>query len=170
MCSCPPNLHWVTRVTSSSKWTQGWPTSYAHLSMPSQSCQHPASPLTLARPQRHGECCCCWKLLRVCGSHDNQAGETWVIGGAHSLHSWDQGHVVGRLYSIKYKSIFCALTRSDAIRVIRPDHWVRSEVLIPTPHWEMSWQSQHIITTSLPGCRTAFLRRCLVLDRPMSQI
>ncbi len=30
----------------------------------------------------------------------------------------------------------------------------------------MSWQSQHIITTSSPGCETAFLRRCLVLDRP----
>jgi hypothetical protein len=29
----------------------------------------------------------------------------------------------------------------------------------------MKWQSHHIITTSLPGCRTAFLRRILVLDR-----
>jgi hypothetical protein len=58
------------------------------------------------------------------------------------------------------------LTRSDAIRVIRPDRWGRSEVLSPIPHWDMSWQSQHIITTSLPGCKTAFLRRCLVLDRP----
>jgi hypothetical protein len=30
-------------------------------------------------------------------------------------------HVVGHLYSILYKSIFGMLTRSDAIRVIRPD-------------------------------------------------
>jgi hypothetical protein len=29
----------------------------------------------------------------------------------------------------------------------------------------MRWQSHHIITTSLPGCRTAFLHRCSVLDR-----
>ncbi len=78
--------------------------------------------------------------------------------------------VVGCLYSVQYKSIFSALTRSDTIRVIRPDHGVRSEVPIPTPHRDMSWQSQHIITTSLPGCRTAFLYRQLVLDRPLSQI
>ncbi len=57
------------------------------------------------------------------------------------------------------------LTRSDAIRVIRPDRWVRSEVLSPTPHWDMRWQSHHIITTSLPGCRTAFLHKWLILDR-----
>jgi hypothetical protein len=30
----------------------------------------------------------------------------------------------------------------------------------------MRWQSHHIITKSSLGCRTAFLRRCLVLDRP----
>ncbi len=30
----------------------------------------------------------------------------------------------------------------------------------------MRWQSHRIITTSLPGCKTAFLCRCLVLDRP----
>jgi hypothetical protein len=29
--------------------------------------------------------------------------------------------VVGRLYSVQYKSIFGVLTRSDAIREIRPD-------------------------------------------------
>ncbi len=58
------------------------------------------------------------------------------------------------------------LTRSDAIRVIRPDCWVRSDVLSPTPHRDMRWQSHHIITKSSPGCRTAFLHRCLVLDRP----
>ncbi len=62
-------------------------------------------------------------------------------------------------------------TRSDAIRVIRPDRWVRSEVLSPTPHRDMRWQSHRIITTPLPGCRTAFLCRCLVLDRPnMSEL
>jgi hypothetical protein len=38
-------------------------------------------------------------------------------------------------------------------------------VLSPTPHQDMRWQSHHIITKSLPGCRTAFLRRYLVLDR-----
>ncbi len=59
-----------------------------------------------------------------------------------------------------------ARQRPDAIRVIRPDHWVRSEVLSPTPHWDMRWQSHHIITTSLPRCRIAFLHRGLVLDRP----
>jgi hypothetical protein len=32
------------------------------------------------------------------------------------------GNVVGHLYSIQYKKIFGMLTRSDAIRVIRPDH------------------------------------------------
>ncbi len=36
--------------------------------------------------------------------------------------------------------------RSDAIRVIRPDCWVRSELLSPTPHQDMRWQSHHIIT------------------------
>ncbi len=56
--------------------------------------------------------------------------------------------------------------RSDAMRVMRPNRWVRSEVLSPTPHWNMRWQSHHIITTSLPGCKTAFLCKCLVLDRP----
>ncbi len=56
--------------------------------------------------------------------------------------------------------------RPDAIRVIRPDRWVRSEVLSPTPHQDMRWQSHHIITTSLLGCRTAFPHRCSVLDRP----
>ncbi len=56
--------------------------------------------------------------------------------------------------------------RSDAIHVMRPDCWVRSEVLSPTPHWDMRKQIHHIITTSSLGCRTAFLRRCLVLDRP----
>jgi hypothetical protein len=38
--------------------------------------------------------------------------------------------------------------------------------LSPTPHWDMRWQSHHIITKSLLGCRTAFLRRCSVLDSP----
>jgi hypothetical protein len=38
--------------------------------------------------------------------------------------------------------------------------------LSPTPHRDMRWQSHHIITKSSSGCRTAFLRRCSVLDRP----
>jgi hypothetical protein len=38
--------------------------------------------------------------------------------------------------------------------------------LSPTPHQDMKWQSHHIITTSLLGCRNAFLHGCLVLDRP----
>jgi hypothetical protein len=56
-------------------------------------------------------------------------------------------------------------TRSDTIRVMRPDHSVRSEVLSPTLYRDMRWQSHHIITTPLLECRTAFLCRCLVLDR-----
>ncbi len=80
---------------------------------------------------------------------------------------WQLWCVVGRLYSVQYKSIFCAL---DKVRrytcVIRPDHWVRSEVLRLTPHLDMRWQRHHIITTSSPRCRTAFLRKGLVLDRP----
>ncbi len=58
------------------------------------------------------------------------------------------------------------LTRSDAIRVTRPDRWVRPEVLSPTPHRDIGWQSHHIITESSSWCRTAFLHRFLVLDRP----
>ncbi len=58
-----------------------------------------------------------------------------------------------------------ARQRSDAIRVMRLDRWVRSEVVSLIPHWDMRWQCHHIITTSLPGCRTVFLHRCLVLDK-----
>ncbi len=61
---------------------------------------------------------------------------------------------------------WCTWQRSDAIHMIRQDHWVRSEVLSPTNHQDMKWQSHHIITISSLGCRTAFLRRCSVLDRP----
>jgi hypothetical protein len=70
--------------------------------------------------------------------------------------------VVGRLYSVQCKVFLARPTRSDDIHVMR----LRSEVLSPTPHREMWLQSHPIITTSLPGCRTAFLHRCLVLDRP----
>ncbi len=43
---------------------------------------------------------------------------------------------------------WCARPRSDTIRVTKPDRWVRSEVLSPTPHRDMRWQVHHIITTS----------------------
>ncbi len=75
--------------------------------------------------------------------------------------------VVGRLYSVQYKSIFGVpdKVRCNTCDKAR-DHWVRSEVLSPTPHWDMRWQSHHIITKLSSGCRTAFLHRCSVLDRP----
>ncbi len=79
--------------------------------------------------------------------------------------------VIGRILHTVQGYFWRAWQRSDAICVMRPDHWVRSEVLSPTPHWDMRWQSYHIITTSLLGCRTAFLHRRLVLGRPnMSEL
>ena len=41
--------------------------------------------------------------------------------------------------------IFLAWQRSDTICVMRPDRWVRSEVLSPTLNQDMRWQSDHII-------------------------
>ncbi len=86
-------------------------------------------------------------------------------GWAHDS-SFAGASVVGRLYSYSTRVLLACLTRSDVICVIKPDRWVRSEVLSPTPHWDMRWQSHHIITKSALRCRTAFLHRCLVLDRP----
>jgi hypothetical protein len=49
------------------------------------------------------------------------------------LHSW--GRVSYATYTPYSTRVFLArLTRSDTIRVNRPDHSVRSEVLSPTPH------------------------------------
>ncbi len=59
-----------------------------------------------------------------------------------------------------------AKPRSDATRVKRADCWVRYEVVSSPYHQDMRWQVHHIITTSSPQCRTAFLHRRLVLDRP----
>ncbi len=100
------------------------------------------------------------------------AGVAHIPKISYGNHLWyilihvDPYFVVGQLYSVQYKSIFWhAWQQSDTIRVIRPDRWVRSEVLSPSPHWDMMWQSHHIITTSSPGCRIVFLHRCSVLDR-----
>jgi hypothetical protein len=43
-----------------------------------------------------------------------------------------------------------ARLRSDATRVKRPDHRVRSEVVSSPHHLNMRWQIHHIITTSSP--------------------
>ncbi len=59
-----------------------------------------------------------------------------------------------------------AQPRSDATHVKRPDHWVRSEVGSSPHHQVMRWQVCHLSTTSSPQCRTAFLHRRSVLDRP----
>jgi hypothetical protein len=55
-----------------------------------------------------------------------------------------------------------ARPRSDATHVKRPDHSVRSEVVSSSHHQDMRWQVCHIITTSSPQCRTAFLHKHLV--------
>ncbi len=90
----------------------------------------------------------------------------WVLPES-SCHCKNNSHiVVGQLYSIQYKSIFGMpdKVRRNMCDKARP--LVRSEVLSPTPQWDMRWQSHYIITTSPLGFRTAFLCRCLVLDRP----
>ncbi len=70
-------------------------------------------------------------------------------------------------YTVLYKPYFWhTRLRPDDRHVIGPDHWVRFWGVEPTTSSGYEVAGYHIITTSLPGCRTAFLRRCLVLDRP----
>ncbi len=61
-----------------------------------------------------------------------------------------------------------ARLRSDAICVTRPDHWVRSEVLNQILIGIWGGRSTTLSPHHHPII-TAFLRRCLVLDRPTHQ-